>query len=185
VTSVGTACIGRANWVLTPLPLPRAATTAARRGLPDRARRAASTHRIEPVTAELLLAAVVRARATASPRRWGRPIGVQWVRSDVGRRRWCNWQSRWQSDDCHHADRYATRQTADSTRPAAMRPGSTSRTARVLLLIREVQVRALPGALKPQVSALGARTCLLCGNPLALTRLPSDVLMPVPMPTNA
>src|SRR5215207_3749986 len=58
----------------------------------------------------------------------------------------CDWQSLWQSNRRDRAGRDATRRTAGSTRPAAMLPGSTSRTGRGLLLIRKVQVRVLPGA---------------------------------------
>jgi hypothetical protein len=39
----------------------------------------------------------------------------------------------------------ATGRTADPTRPAAMRPGSTSRTGCVLLLIRKVQFESCRG----------------------------------------
>jgi hypothetical protein len=50
------------------LPRPQAAAPSC--GLPDQARRAASTLRIEPVAAELLLSAIDRARGTGPPRGW-------------------------------------------------------------------------------------------------------------------
>src|SRR4029450_12716987 len=62
------------------------------------------------------------------------------------RRQLPSWQSIWQSGSRHTAGRDATGWTVEATRPAAMRHGSSRRTGRVLLLIRKVQVRVLPGA---------------------------------------
>jgi hypothetical protein len=59
--------------------------------------------------------------------------------------RHARWQSLWQSGRCHNVGRDVTSRTADPTRPAAMLRGITSRTDPVLLLIRKVQVRILPG----------------------------------------
>jgi hypothetical protein len=60
-----------------------------------------------------------------------------------------DWQSRWQSGCCYGADHDATGRTMDPTQPAVMFQGSTGRTGRVLLLIRRLQVRVLPGAPPP------------------------------------
>jgi hypothetical protein len=54
------------------------------------------------------------------------------------------WQSLWQSGPCHGAGQDATTWTAEPTPPAATLHASTSRTGRVLLLIRRLQVRVLP-----------------------------------------
>jgi hypothetical protein len=104
-------------------------------------------YRIEPVAAELLLSAVDRARGTAPPRGWspGRG-GVQSFGLKLTWGRPWGWQSPWQSGGWNRTARNRTGRTGDRTRPAAMRLGITSRTGRVSLLIRKVQVRILPGA---------------------------------------
>jgi hypothetical protein len=56
------------------------------------------------------------------------------------------WQPLWQRGRQHPIARASTRQTPPPRGPAPMRLGRTSRTGRVLLLIRRLQVRILPGA---------------------------------------
>jgi hypothetical protein len=63
-----------------------------------------------------------------------------------------SWQSLWQSGRRNSPGQDGTGRTTHLTQPAAMLPGVTSRTDAVFL-IREVQVRILPGAQKRRSAA--------------------------------